>query len=193
LNNSAPVKTKMIIVAAPSGAGKSSFVERVSQEDSRLVDVITYTTRPMRRGESQGKPYHFVTAEEFQSLREKNFFVEFARVHTNWYGTPVDQIEKAWIHGKCVIMDLDVQGTATFKKLYPDSKSIFILPPSIDELRRRVVKRDGKVPPDLEVRMENAQKEIARSDEFDFKIVNDEFESSYTVFKKIVEELLSSR
>jgi len=183
----------MIIVAAPSGAGKSSFVERVSQEDSRLVDIITYTTRPMRRGESQGNPYHFVTAEEFQNLREKNFFVEFARVHMNWYGTPVDQIEKAWAHGKCVIMDLDVQGTATFKELYPDSKSIFILPPSIDELRRRVVKRDGKVPPDLEVRMENAQKEIARSKEFDFKVVNDEFESSYTVFKKIVEELLSSR
>lgn len=183
----------MIIVAAPSGAGKSSFVERICKENSALVDVITYTTRQMRRGEVQGNPYHFVTEQEFNLLREKNFFVEFARVHTNWYGTPLDQIEKAWSDKKCVIMDLDVQGNDTFKRLYPDAKSIFILPPSIDELRRRIVKRDGKIPGDIEVRMQNAQKEIARSDEFDFKVVNDEFETSYTRFKKIIEELLSSR
>ena len=187
------VRTRMIIVAAPSGAGKSSFVEKVSQEDPRLVDVITYTTRQMRRGETQGHPYHFGSDAEFEGLRERNFFVEYARVHTNWYGTPLDQITKAWEMGKCVIMDLDVQGRDTFHRLYPDSKSIFILPPSIDELRRRVVKRDGKTPQDLEVRMQNAQKEIARCGEYDFKVINDEFEASYTLFKKIVEELLGPR
>jgi len=193
LNSSGQAPARMIIVAAPSGAGKSSFVERICKENSKLVDVITFTTRQMRRGEVQGNPYHFVTEQEFNSLREKNFFVEFARVHTNWYGTPLDQIEKAWVEKKCVIMDLDVQGNDTFKRLYPDAKSIFILPPSIDELRRRIVKRDGKIPADIEVRMQNAQKEIARSDDFDFKVVNDEFETSYTQFKKIIEELLSSR
>ena len=180
----------MIIVAAPSGAGKSSFVERISKEDSRLVDIITYTTRSMRRGETQGQPYHFVSSDEFQKLLSENFFVEHAKVHQNFYGTPGDQIEKAWSEGKCVIMDVDVQGAETFRRKYPDSKSIFILPPSIDELRRRVIKRDGKVPADLEVRMNNAEKEIGRVSEFNYQVVNDEFEASYSQFKKIVAELL---
>ncbi len=185
-----PTKTKMITVAAPSGAGKSSFVERISQEDARLVDVITYTTREMRRGETQGHPYYFISIEEFQNLLEKNFFVEHARVHGNFYGTPEDQLRKAWEEGKCVIMDVDVQGAETFRRKYPDSKSIFILPPSIDELRRRIIKRDGKVPADLEVRMTNAEKEISRASEFNFQVVNDVFEASYSQFKKIVAELL---
>jgi guanylate kinase len=180
----------MIIVAAPSGAGKSSFVERISQEDNRLVDIITYTTRAQRRGESQGRPYHFVSREEFERLLNEDFFVEHARVHENMYGTPIDQLEKAWDLGKCVIMDVDVQGAETFRRKFPRSKSIFILPPSIDELRRRVFKRDGKVPGDIEVRMTNAEKEISRAHEFDFQIVNDIFETSYAEFKKIVAGLL---
>ncbi len=189
-NDSRSTRTKMIIVAAPSGAGKSSFVERISKEDPRLVDVITCTTRPMRRGESEGHPYHFINVEEFQRLLEKNFFVEHAKVHQNYYGTPGDQLEKAWAQGKCVIMDVDVQGAETFRRKYPESKSIFILPPSIDELRRRVIKRDGKVPADLEVRMSNAEKEISRVGEFNFQVVNDDFEASYALFKKIIAELL---
>jgi guanylate kinase len=184
------MKTRMIIVAAPSGAGKSSFVEKICGEDNRLEDTVTYTTRGMRAGESQGKPYHFVTMGEFEALIEKNFFVEYARVHTNFYGTPLEQIEKAFEKGKCVIMDVDVQGASTFKKKYPDAKTVFILPPSIDELRRRIIRRDAKVPADLEVRMENAGKEIQHAGEFDYQIVNDEFDLSYARFKKIVEELL---
>jgi guanylate kinase len=185
-----PVQTPMIIVAAPSGAGKSSFVERISKEDPRLVDIITYTTRAMRRGESQGHPYHFVDVPEFERLLKNNFFIEHAKVHGNWYGTPEDQLKAAWAQGKCVIMDVDVQGSSTFRKKYPKSKSFFILPPSIDELRRRVIKRDGKTPEDLEIRMSNAEKEIARAPEFHFQIVNDNFEVSYASFKKIVAELL---
>jgi guanylate kinase len=184
------MKTRMIIVAAPSGAGKSSFVDKVCQEEPRLYDIITYTTRAMRRGELQGKPYHFISKDEFEGKVKENFFVEWARVHTNMYGTPLDQIEQAWAKGQCVIMDVDVQGADTFKEKFPDSRSIFILPPSIDELRRRVIKRDGKVPDDLEIRMQNAIREIEKADQFDFRLVNDDFESSYKAFKKIVEELL---
>lgn len=185
-----PCRTKMIIVAAPSGAGKSSFVDRICADESRMVDVITYTTRPMRRGESEGKPYHFVSIEKFEELISKNFFVEHASVHGKYYGTPLDQLELAWSKGLCVIMDIDVQGAETFRRKYPDSKSIFIIPPSIDELRKRVIKRDGKVPADLEVRMLNAEKEMARRGEFDYQIVNDDFETSYKSFKKIIDELL---
>ncbi len=187
---SKPVKTRMIIVAAPSGAGKSSFVERICREEPRLEDTVTFTTRKMRAGESQGHPYHFVSLAEFEELKSKDYFVEWAQVHDNFYGTPMEQLEKAWQQQKCIIMDVDIQGAETFKAKFPDAKSVFILPPSIEELRRRVTKRDGKVPHDLEVRMKNAEKELKAASTFDFQIVNDEFESSYLRFKKIVEELL---
>lgn len=185
------MKTRMIIVVAPSGAGKSSFVEKICGEMSLLEDTITYTTRPMRAGESQKKPYFFISIDEFQALVGKGFFVEWAVVHNNLYGTPLEQLENAWSLGKTIIMDVDVQGAETFKRKYPDAKTVFILPPSIDELRRRVIKRDGRVPADLEVRMQNAEKEVALAHLFDFRIVNDDFERSYSQFKKIVEELIA--
>jgi guanylate kinase len=184
----------LIIVAAPSGAGKSSFVERACREISDLRDTVTYTTRSMRAGESEGQPYHFVTPERFQRLAEDGFFVEWARVHENLYGTPWYQLREAWAEQKVVIMDVDIQGAATFKRQFDhQARSIFILPPSIDELRRRVIRRDGKVPDDLEVRMRNAAIEIGQADRFDHRLVNDEFEPSYAQFKKIIEELVALR
>lgn len=185
------MKTRMIIVAAPSGAGKSSFVERICREDQRLCDVVTYTTRNMRKGESQGAPYHFVSLEDFEKKVDEGFFVEWARVHTNFYGTSYSSLEQTWSENKVVIMDIDVQGTATFKKQFPDARTVFILPPSIDELRRRVVKRDGGVPADLEVRMQNAEKEMKEAEKFDYRIINEDFESSFAEFKKIIEKLLA--
>jgi len=187
------MKTRMIIVAAPSGAGKSSFVERICQEDKRLFDTVTYTTRSPRAGESEGHPYHFITKEEFEKKIREGFFVEWARVHTSMYGTSLEQIEGAWERKLCVIMDVDVQGFRTFKSKYPDAKGIFILPPSIDELRRRIIKRDGKTPTDIDVRMMNAEREIQQAKDFDVQIVNDHFESSFNEFKKILEEWLAAR
>ena len=184
------MKTRMIIVAAPSGAGKSSFVEKLASEDPRFYDVVTYTTRPMRHHESEGKPYYFISLDDFQRKIKENFFVEWAKVHSNYYGTSISQIEQAWRNGKVVIMDIDIQGVETYKSKYPDAKTVFILPPSIEELRRRVIKRDGKPPTDLDLRMENAQKEMAKAHLFDVQIVNDDFQRSFTEFKKTVENWL---
>lgn len=184
-------KVRMIIVAAPSGAGKSSFVEKISAEDSRLHDVITYTTRAMRHHESQGKPYFFISKEDFSKKKSEDFFIEWAQVHTNLYGTSYEQVNQAWAQGKVVIMDIDIQGVETFKSKFPDAKTVFILPPSIEELRRRVTKRDGSPPPDLDVRMRNAEKEMAKAHEFDIQIVNDVFEVSYAEFKKTVEKWIA--
>ncbi len=181
------MKTRMIIVAAPSGAGKSSFVEKLSQEDARLYDVITYTTRTMRHHESEGKPYFFISMEEFNKKVKEDFFIEWAQVHTNFYGTSYEQIYSAWARNKVVIMDIDIQGVATFKDKFPDAKTVFILPPSIEELRRRVIKRDGAPPVDLDIRMKNAEKEMAKAGEFDVQIINDDFERSFEEFKKTVE------
>ncbi|AGH95754.1 guanylate kinase [Pseudobdellovibrio exovorus] len=185
------MKTKMIIVAAPSGAGKSSFVERLAAEDSRLHDIITYTTREMRHHESHGKPYFFISREEFEKKITEGFFIEWAQVHTNMYGTSYEQIQLAWAKDKVVIMDIDIQGVETFKGKFPDAKTVFIMPPSIDELKRRVIKRDGGAPPDLDVRMKNAEKEMKKAHEFDVQIINDDFERSYAEFKKIVENWIA--
>ena len=184
------MKTRMIIVAAPSGAGKSSFVERLTKENDRLVDIVTFTTRNIRKGETNGLQYNFINHDEFQKKISDNFFVEWAKVHTNFYGTSYESIENAWKQGKTAIMDIDIQGVLTFKSKYPDAKTIFIGPPSIDELRRRIEKRDGGVPADIEVRMANAEKELREADKFDYQIVNDNFDHSFAQFKKIVEELL---
>jgi len=180
----------LIIVAAPSGAGKSSFVERICKEEPRLFDTVTYTTRDPRQGESEGNPYHFISISRFEELLAQNYFVEWARVHTNLYGTPWYQLTDAWKSNKCVIMDVDIQGWVTFKAKFPKCFGIFILPPSIDELRRRILKRDSKPPQDLEVRMQNAHIEIQRAEEFDFQLINDNFEESYQKFKKIIDEIL---
>lgn len=180
----------MIIVAAPSGAGKSSFVERITRDNDRLVDIVTFTTRPIRKGETNGVQYHFINHGDFEKKISERFFVEWAKVHTNFYGTSRESLENAWKQGKIAIMDIDIQGVKTFKAQYPDAKTVFILPPSIDELRRRIEKRDGGMPSDIEVRMANAEKEIKEASTFDYQIINDNFDHSYGQFKKIIEELL---
>jgi len=188
------MKTRMILVAAPSGAGKSSLVDRVVKEIPVLEDVITYTTRAMRHHEVQGHPYHFIAEEDFQTKIQSHFFVEWAKVHTSFYGTSMESLESAWGRNKVVIMDLDIQGVRTFKQKLPEGlKTIFILPPSLEELRRRIVARDKVVPADLEVRMKNAAIEMAESVHFDYKVVNADFEESYNKFKKLIEEILRLR
>ena len=188
------MKTRMILVAAPSGAGKSSLVDRVIKDLPQLEDVITYTTRSMRHHEVQGQPYHFISADDFKSKIDEGFFIEWAKVHTNFYGTSQESLEAAWKRGKVVIMDLDVQGVRTFRQKLPEGlRTIFILPPSLEELKRRILKRDGREPVDIEVRMKNAALEMAEAQHFDFQVVNEDFEKSYQIFKKIIEELLGLR
>ncbi len=186
-------KELLIIIVAPSGAGKSSFLERILKEDNRLVDTITYTTRQPRGGESEGNPYHFVSEKVFLDLKAKNFFVETANVHGNLYGTPIDQIEQTWALGKAAIMDVDVHGAREIRARFPQAATIFIRTPSIDELRRRIIARSGGKPPaDLEVRLATAQREMKSAGEFEFQLMNDEFEPSFQRFKKIIEEILES-
>ncbi len=182
---------KLVIVIGPSGAGKSSFLERILKEESRLCDLITYTTRAPRKGEKEGDPYHFVTREQFEKLKNEGFFVEWAVVHGNLYATPWNQIREAWKKGQIVIMDVDVQGARHFKRQFPHALTIFLAPPSIDALRNRILNR-GNVP-DIEVRLQTAKKEMAAANDFDHLIVNDEFESAYKQFRFLIEKLLKNQ
>ncbi len=183
----------MIIVVGPSGVGKSSFVDAITRENPNILDVITYTTRDMRTGESEGNPYHFVTQERFKHLIAEGFFVEWAKVHDRLYGTPKDQINRALSEGRPVIMDVDVQGARAFIEEYPGCLTLFIHPPHLDELRRRIISREGKEPTDLAVRLANAEKEIAQSHLFHQQLTNDDFDGSYLQFKKIIEEFLKNQ
>lgn len=183
--------TPLIVVSAPSGAGKSSFCEKaVTDFPNHIVDSISCTTRAPREGEKDGQPYYFMSREKFLEFREKNYFIEWAEVYGNFYGTPKSQVDDARKNKKFLIMDVDVQGAKSFRKLYPDATFIFILPPSIDELRRRLEKRDKGKTGNLEVRLEAANREIAMAKDFDHQIVNDDFEKSYAQFKKIIEDLI---
>ena len=181
------MKHPMIVLIGPSAVGKSSFLDRALRESElNLYDVVTYTSRAMRPGEKDGVHYHFVSQEKFEQLKEGDFFVEWALVHGNYYGTPKDQIREAWGRGQTVIMDIDVQGAQSVKRLYPQAISVFLMPPSVDELRQRLIKRGPAG--DLELRLENAQREMALADHFDHVIINDEFEAAYKEFRKIVEK-----
>ncbi|MCB0378979.1 MAG: guanylate kinase [Bdellovibrionales bacterium] len=184
------MEKKMILLAAPSGAGKNSFLEKALHEIPQLSDIITYTTRAMRFGEQEGDPYHFVSDHRFKELVEQDFFVEWSQVHDSLYGTPHKSLEEVWEKGKVAIMDIDIQGVHKIKQVYPQAVSIFILPPSIEELKRRILGRDKKAPDNLELRLENAKKEIACADQFDFQVVNDDFEPSYAQFRDLVKSLV---
>lgn len=183
------MKKPMVIIVGPSGVGKSTFVNRLISEIDLFVDIVTFTTRALREGESEGSPYHFVSMEKFETLKQQNFFVEWAQVHGRCYGTPRDQLEKAWQQGRAVVLDVDVQGAQQIKSQYPQALTLFILPPSIDSLRYRIAKREGTTV-DVDLRMKNAEYEISLASTFDFQVVNDDFEGSYREFKKIIEDYL---
>lgn len=183
----------MIIVVGPSGVGKSTLVDKITAEYPILFDTVTCTTRPMRKGEREGVPYHFMSEERFRELMAQDYFVEWAQVHNKLYGTPRIQIDGAMAEGRIVIMDVDVQGARTFRAKYPNSYAVFILPPSIDELRHRIKKRDKMEDHELELRLENARKELAQAGEYDAQIINADVNQSYEQFKKIVEEIVKNR
>ena len=184
------VKVPLILVAAPSGAGKNSFVERICREDKRLCDVITCTTREMRLGESQGNPYFFLSEKEFLEQKEQGAFVEWAHVHGKLYGTRRQELESIWNLGLTGIMDVDVQGVRTFRKQLSNCKTLFILPPSLDVLRERIIKRDGQVPKDLDLRLKTAQSEILEAPQFDAQVMNDDFEASFRIFASVIDSWL---
>lgn len=175
---------KLIILAAPSGAGKNTFIDKALEIFPTLRDVTTFTTRAMRAGEVEGNPYHYVSEKEFKKLIEQEFFVEWAKVHLYYYGTPWDELRWNWARNRAVIMDLDVQGAQTFREKFPQALTIFIKPPSLDVLKDRIIKREGCLPKDIDVRMQSAEMEMKRAHEFDLQIVNDDFDKAFAEFEK---------
>ena len=176
----------LFIVSAPSGAGKTTICKRISEQLDDLKTSVSFTTRKARRGEVDGEDYIFITEKRFRNMIRKGEFVEWAEVHGNLYGTSRKRLEKIIASGYDVILDIDTQGARQIKKTYGNGVFIFILPPSMTELRNRLEKRMSNTREDRERRLKRAVQEIREYKMYDYVIVNDLLNSSITKFESIV-------
>jgi guanylate kinase len=176
----------LFVVAAPSGAGKSSLVKALMELDSQVQPSISHTTRIARGQEKHGREYYFVSDAEFDSLVNDQAFFEWAHVHGKRYGTSRMAIEARLSRGEDVILEIDCQGAYQIKKLFPEAVLIFILPPSLEELRGRIERRGEDSTDSIELRMQNARDEITQARNFDFVIINEIFERALFDLKAIV-------
>lgn len=176
----------LFVVAAPSGAGKSSLVKALLELDARVQPSVSHTTRPPRGQEKHGREYFFTSTAEFDSMVLADAFVEWAHVHGHRYGTSKKAIEDRMMHGSDVILEIDWQGALQIKRIYPNAVLIFILPPSWEELRSRLERRGEDTPEVIETRLVNAANELAQAKEFDFVIINELFERALFDLKAIV-------
>ena len=182
----------IIIIVAPSGSGKSTLIKKIKKNHPSLKESISCTTRPMRRNEREGEDYFFIDEKTFIAKRKRREFLEWARVHSNYYGTPKDIVTDMLAKGKTVLFDLDVQGTETMKEKYKDqATSIFIAPPSVEELEKRLLERGTEDSFSIKTRLDNAKNELMKKDSFDYLIQNDNIEKAFKeldiLFKKILD------
>jgi len=168
----------LFIIAAPSGAGKSSLVNAVLADDPRLVLSISYTTRAARPGEANGREYHFVDRATFQRMLEAGEFLESAEVHGNLYATSQKQIVDVRASGRDIVLEIDWQGAQQVRRIFPEAVGIFILPPSSSELERRLRDRGKDTEDAIQRRLAAAAEEMGHAAEFDFVIINKDFEEA---------------
>jgi guanylate kinase len=176
----------LFVVAAPSGAGKSSLVKALLELDSHVQPSVSHTTRAPRGQEKHGREYFFVSELEFDAMVKADAFVEWANVHNHRYGTSKKAIEERMIQGADVILEIDFQGAIQIKRVFANAISIFILPPSWEELRSRLERRGEDSPEVIELRLKNAELEVAQVREFDFVIINELFDRALFDLKAIV-------
>jgi guanylate kinase len=176
----------LFVVAAPSGAGKSSLVKALMELDSQVLPSVSHTTRAPRGQEKHGREYFFVSDQEFDSMVLADGFVEWAHVHGRRYGTSKKMIEDRIAQGADVILEIDFQGALQIKRIFANAVLVFILPPSWEELRSRLERRGEDSADTIELRLANAAEEMAQAPNFDFVIINELFERALFDLKAIV-------
>jgi guanylate kinase len=189
------IKETLVILSSPSGAGKTTVCERILKKHKSYKRSVSVTTRQRRKGERQGRDYLFVSEEEFKSKIKKQELVEWAWVHGERYGTPKKFVTRAKREGKVILFVLDVQGGMAFKRKYPHSVLIFILPPSMKELKRRLKKRGTEISHQMQLRLKTALKEISFWSKYDYVVVNRSLNQTIQSVEKIIqsEKLKSKR
>lgn len=176
----------LFVVAAPSGAGKSSLVKALMELDSHVQPSVSHTTRAPRGQEKHGREYFFVSDAEFDAMVVGQAFVEWAHVHNHRYGTSKKAIEERMNQGADVILEIDYQGALQIKHIFANAVTIFILPPSWDELRSRLERRGEDAANVIEIRLQNAALEMGQVHQFDFVIINESFDRAVFDLKSIV-------
>ena len=177
----------LFVVSSPSGGGKGTLIQRVLGRLPNLSYSVSYTTRKPRNGEVHGREYFFVSREEFSQMVEKNDFLEWATVHSHLYGTSRSQVAHDVSLGRDIVLEVDVQGAASIRNLINDAVSVFILPPSLEVLRKRLIARGTDSDAELGVRLRNAPEELKAYKTFDYVIINDDVEQAAAKLMAIIE------
>ena len=163
----------LVVVSGPSGVGKSTIVAELARRRPQVVPIVTATTRAQRNGEIDGVHYHFLSETEFADLRDNDGLLEHANNHGEWYGTPVDQVRGILAAGRDAILTISPEGARTVRRLVPDALLIFVMPPSMEDLTRRLEERGSESEASLERRRVDAERWIAQADEYDDVVVNE--------------------
>ena len=180
------IKGKLFVISGPSGAGKGTLRENALAGIKNLVYSISCTTRQPREGEVDGVQYRFITHEKFQEDIQKNLFLEYAHVHADFYGTLKEDVMKELNSGHDVLLEIDVQGALQVREKINDAVLIFIAPPSVEELEKRLRNRHTETEENLRLRLSNAAKELELKDKYDYVIINDNLETASKELKDII-------
>jgi guanylate kinase len=179
---------RLYVVAAPSGAGKTSLVKALMEREPRIQFSVSYTTRTRRANEIPGRDYHFVSHERFQDMIANHEFLEHAQVFDNWYGTGVRTVQEALSNGEQLLLEIDWQGARQVRSRIPEAVSVFILPPSRAALEQRLKARSTDSDAVIQRRLRDAAEDLSHWSEFDYVVINDRFEQALTDLQAIVED-----
>jgi guanylate kinase len=183
-------KGQLFIISAPSGSGKTTLEKMLLDSDLKLERSISATTRPPRKGETESKDYYFISKVDFLKKRQNDEFLDWAQVLNNYYGTPKAKVEEALKENKNVLLSIDVQGAEKVKNIYPDAVSIFIKPPNIKELEKRLKQRKTDKEEDIEKRLRLAKQEMSKEDRYDYIVVNEDINKAFNKIKRIIKKHL---
>ncbi|NWF51176.1 MAG: guanylate kinase [Ignavibacteriaceae bacterium] len=183
----------IIVVSAPSGAGKTTIVKEILKEFPEIIFSVSATTRKKRETESDGIDYFFISEEKFKEHIKNNDFVEWEKFYDYYYGTFKSFIDSNIENGKSVLLELDVKGALSIKNIYPESSLIYILPPSLDELVDRLVKRKTENEDDLKKRIKRAEMELSLKNKFDYLVINKELDIAIDQAKSLIKKIIEGK